>query len=364
MVKSPPSLLSIGLVLLTLITTPTACRLQPDAQPEVVAQAQQNSQWEEVGQLPTSLESHKMVALGQFVYVLGGWNEPQGVHSEVFFTRLTAGAWDDWRETTAAMPLKLQHHEVITHNNALYVLGGDNGFWDNSRVSDRIFRAVPNSQGDITEWTEVGQLPQPLTIHAVTTIDDQVYILGGSRTFRPGETTVIDAVFTATITPDGEFGAFQRLAPFPTPIGWLTATTIDRRIFAISGSIQFSPTRLTESVWAAEVNPDYQLSAFESIGTTVARQRHATVLVDRTLVVIAGGGANGVLATVETAEVDSQGNLTAWRALTPLPQALYAHAAFARDGYIYVSGGFLRYGSNDTSRKVFRLPFRSNSEAD
>lgn len=256
--------------------------------------------------------------------------------------------------------MKLQHHEIVIHNNALYVLGGDNGFWDGSSVSDRIFRAVPNDQGDITEWTDVGQLPEPLTTHAVTMIDDQVYILGGSRTFRPGDTNVIDSIFTATISPEGDFGPFQKLAPFPTAIGWVTATAIDRRIFAISGNTQFSPARLAESVWVADVAPDYQLSSFEAVSTTIPRRRHTTVLVDRTLVVIAGGGADGALATVEAAAVDPQGNLASWTELPPLPETLYAHAAFAHDGDIYVSGGFLRYGSNDTSRKIFKLPFRDS----
>ena len=361
MVKPPSSLFSTSLVLLTVITGTTACTQQPAIQSEATDQSQESSPWEAISQLPTSLESHKMVALGDFVYVIGGWNETKGVHAEVFFAPLTPeGTLGDWQEATAAMPLKLQHHEVITHNNGIYVLGGDNGFWEGSSVSDRIFRAVPDSQGNILEWTDVGQLPEPLTIHAATTIGDQVYILGGSRTFRPGNTPVIDSIFTSTITPDGAFNAFQPLTPFPTPIGWVTATAIERRIFAISGNTQFSPARLAEQVWATDVAPDGQLSPFETIGTTVPRRRHATVLVDRTLVVIAGGGAKGALSTVEAAEVDAQGNLSPWTELAPLPETLYAHAAFARNGYIYVSGGFLRYGSNDTSRQVFRLPFKVN----
>ena len=362
MIKPLPSLLSTGVALLMVMATATACMqtdsLQSNAQSQETGQIQQTPQWEEAGQLPLSLESHKMVVLGNFVYLLGGWNDTRGPYSEVYFTPLTPErTLENWRQTTAAMPLRLQHQDVFAHHNALYVLGGDNGFWENSTVSDRIFRAVPNAQGDITDWVDVGKLPQPLTIHAVTTIGDQVYVLGGSSTFRPG-TRVLDTVYTAKILPDGVFGEFQTLAPFPTPIGWLTATAVGRHIFAISGKIQFSPTQLTETVWVAKANADHQLSPFEPIGVTTPRERHATVLLDRTLVVIAGGGVNGVLATVNAAEVDSQGNLTEWTELSPLPEARYAHAAFAHDGYIYVSGGFLRYGANDTSRQVFRLPFQ------
>ena len=360
--KRLPAFLVNGVALLTVMATAMACNLQPDnlqsnAQWQKTDQLQPDAQWKDAGQLPLPLESHKMVVLGDFVYLLGGWNDSRGPYSEVYFTPLTPErTLDNWRQTTAAMPLRLQHHAVIIHNNALYVLGGDNGFWDSSTVSDRIFRAIPNAQGDITDWVDVGKLPEPLTIHAVTTIDDQVYVLGGSSTFRPGS-RVRDTVFTAKILPEGGFGEFQTLASFPTPIGWLTATAVGRHIVAISGKVQFSPTQLTETVWGAKADVNHhQLSPFAAIGATTPRERHATVLLDRTLVVIAGGGVNGALSTVEAAEVDPQGKLTEWTELAPLPEPRYAHAAFAHDGYIYVSGGFLRYGSNDTSPQIFRLP--------
>ncbi|MDJ0708350.1 MAG: 4-oxalocrotonate tautomerase [Leptolyngbyaceae cyanobacterium MO_188.B28] len=362
MIKRLPSCLTVGLALLTVMATATACNSLPDslqnnAQGQGAKHLQTVSDWKEAGELPLPLESHQMVVLGDFVYLLGGWNETRGPYADVYFTPLTpARTLDNWQATSAPMPLRLQHHAVVVHNDALYVLGGDNGFWDNSTVSDRIFRAIRNTQGDITDWVEVGKLPQPLTIHAVTLIGDQVYVLGGSNTFRPG-TQVVDTIFTAPILPDGVFGEFQSLTSFPTSIGWLTATAVGNQIIVISGKVEFSPTRLTETVWAADVNTDNQLSPFESVAVTTPRERHATVLVDRTLVVIAGGGANGALAMVEAAEVDPEGNLIAWMKLPPLPEPRYAHAAFAHDGYIYVSGGFLRYGSNETSRQVYRLPF-------
>lgn len=358
--KLLPTLLSIGCALLPVAAGTTACdRLRADS----TIQQIENSPWELVGQLPTPLESHKMVLLGEFVYVIGGWNESKGIHEDVYFTRFSPDSpLDTWQKTTS-LPLKLQHHEVILHGGAIYVLGGDNGFWDGSSVTDRIFRALPTAEGDITEWTEVGQLPAPLTTHAATLVGDQLYIIGGSPTFRPGDTPVVDTIFTAPISSGG-VGPFQTLEPFPIPIGWVTATAVGQRIFAISGNTQFRPAAFADSVWVANVNPDQSLSPFEEISTITSRRRHATVLVDQTLVAIAGGGAQGALATVEAAEVDAQGNLSPWESLPPLPETRYAHAAFVHDSSLYVSGGFLRYGSNETSRKIFRLPLQEGGAAE
>lgn len=353
--------ISVGLTL-TVAIFPAACTSQQTPQ-QTINQNQQASPWQEIGQLPTPLESHQMQVLGDYVYVIGGWNEAKGIHKDVFFTPLTPdGTLNNWQETTAPLPLKLQHHVAIVHDNAFYVFGGDNGYWDGSQVSKRILRAVPNDQGDITEWVDVGELPEPLTIHAVTNLDNQLYILGGSNTFRPDNTTVIDKIFTATIADDGTVGEFQPLAPFPTPIGWVTATTVDKRIFAVSGTAQFRPSQLLDQVWVADIQPDNTLSLFEPVGTIMARQRHATVLVDRNLVAIAGGTAKQVISTIETTEIDAQGNLGPWTELPALPETRYAHAAFVHDDHIYVSGGFIKYGSNETSTQIVRLPWSDSIE--
>lgn len=98
---------------------------------------QSGVRWQEIGQLPIPLESHAMIVVGDRIYIIGGWNETGGAHAEVFFAPLAQGRIaGDWQQTTAALPLRLQHHQAIARNGALYVLGGDNGFGPNGRVSE------------------------------------------------------------------------------------------------------------------------------------------------------------------------------------------------------------------------------------
>ncbi|MEM6839338.1 MAG: 4-oxalocrotonate tautomerase [Cyanobacteria bacterium P01_C01_bin.120] len=360
MIKPSASIFASGVALLATITT-VACGFQSTSEQDS-QQGISTSGWELVGQLPRPLESHQTVVLNDIVYLLGGWNDTRGPYAEVFFAPLSpAGDLADWQATAADLPLRLQHHVAIAYEDALYVIGGDTGFFEGSTVSDRIFRAVPTENGDITEWVEVGQLPVPLTIHAATLIGNQLYVIGGNQTFQPG-TTVGDTVFTAGITEAGKVEDFASLTAFPTAIGWLTAIALDQHIFGFSGRTRFSPRQLTETVWAADVQDDRSLSAFEPVSAVTPRQRHTTVLVNRTVVVIAGGGEEQVLTSVEAADIDSQGNLEPWRNLPALPEPRYAHAAFVYQDDIYVSGGFIRYGSNETSPDIFRLPAAAGSD--
>ncbi|NEO87172.1 MAG: 4-oxalocrotonate tautomerase [Spirulina sp. SIO3F2] len=355
MTKTIQTFLSLGVVLLTLNPI-VACSPAADSGGEQAESAINQSvteQWQAAGTIPLSVESHQTVVVGDFVYLLGGWNSRTYAHDEVFFTRLSAeGTLTDWQEATAPMPLKLQHHQASAHAGSIYVIGGDDQFGPKSNVSDRIFRAVPDSEGDIPDWEEVGRLPAPRTIHAVTIVRDRLYVIGGSREFHKGA-VMADTVFAAVIATDGSVGEFEELNPFPTPISWLTATAVDDRIVAISGKVGWDAP-LTNQVWLAAVTEDGSLSGFEPIGETVARQRHTTVLIDGRLILIAGG-ARRVLSRVEAATVEADGSLSDWQMLPPLPAARYAHAAFVHGGSVYVSGGFVKYGSGETSNKIFRL---------
>ena len=314
------------------------------------------ARWQEVGQLPRPLESHATVVVGDRLYILGGWNETGGAHAEVFYAPLADGrVVGDWQQTSAALPLRLQHHQAIARDGALYVLGGDNGFGPNGRVSDRIFRAIPAATGDIRSWEELGRLPAARTIHAVTIAGDRLYVFGGSDTFR-ADTTLQATVWAAAIAPDGSLGEFATLSPLPRPVGWLTATTVGQQVIAIAGRTSFQPWELTGEVWRASVaEPQATTLDFAAAGTTTARERHATVRLENTLVTIGGGTKQSPLATVAATTVTPEGTLTPWIALEPLPQMRYAHAALAHEGHILVSGGFLRYGSNETSRQIFGL---------
>ncbi|MGB0563948.1 MAG: Kelch repeat-containing protein [Spirulinaceae cyanobacterium] len=354
----PKPLPTILLVLLTLGSI-AACTPAPapvpkqEPTPAEQTTGQSTKQWHNAGTIPLSVESHQTVVVGDRVYLLGGWNAFTRAHDEVFFADLTAeGILAAWQETTAPMPLKLQHHQAIAHEGAIYVIGGDDQFGPDSKVFDRIFRAVPAADGDITAWQEVGQLPEPRTVHAVAIVGDRLYVIGGTREFEKG-TAVFDTVFAADIAADGTVGEFEQLEPFPTTISWVTATVVGEQIVAIAGKTNFAGG-VSGEVWSAQVDESGALSAFEPISETVARQRHTTVLVGDQLVLIAGG-ADQVLATVEAADLKADGSLSPWQELPPLPGTRYAHAAFVHEGSIYVSGGFVKYGSGETSDQVFRL---------
>ncbi len=140
-------------------------------------------------------------------------------------------------------------------------------------------------------WKGTGQLPVALENQVALTDKTYLYILGGANSGAQS------GVYSALINFNGTFGA------------WKTLPAMPQGLF-----------------------------------------NHAGVLQSGQIFIMGGQNSGGAAQSiVYTATQQSGGGLSAWRTLTPLPQALYDHAAVAAGGYVFVIGGF---GSNNTTRST------------
>ncbi|NET32767.1 MAG: 4-oxalocrotonate tautomerase [Cyanothece sp. SIO1E1] len=314
--------------------------------------------WLETSPLPVAFESHAMVALGDFLYVIGGWNESGGARTQVYVASLRAeGSVGDWQETKAPLPKPLQHHTAIAHNNTIYVFGGDNGF--GGTVSDSVFQAIPAANGDITEWTEVARLPASLTLHGMTRVGDRVYLMGGVPRFDAAQADPLDTIYMAELGALSEPEPFQTTTPLPVATAWLAAASTANQIYAVGGRLSLAANQLSNQVWVANVMANGQLSAFRNAGAIEPRARHTATVIDGNLLATGGGGASAVLDTVPAASLDDNGQLLGWTPLVALPEPRYGHAALVHNGYFYLSGGFSQYSSFKARQTVFVAPICS-----
>ena len=334
---------------------PTATRTAQASSP---ACSQFLGNWQEATPLPVPIESHAMVAAGNFLYVIGGWNQSDGARSQVYMAPLRAdGTVGEWRETTAPLPQRLQHHTAVAAGDRIYIFGGDSGF--GGTVSDAVFQAVPDVNGDIHNWTEIARLPAPLTLHGMTQVGDRIYTIGGVPRFDATQTDPLDSIYMAELSALSEPNPFQPVAQLPTATAWLTAAALDNRIYVLGGRSSLGSNQLSDRVWVAEVLADGQLSPFQMAGNLEARARHTTTAIGDGLLTIGGGGARNVLDRVRVTSPQADNRLDAWVSQTPLPEPRFGHAALARDNYLYVSGGFFQYGSFETRPTLWIAPICS-----
>jgi hypothetical protein len=180
-------------------------------------------------------------------------------------------------------------------------------------------------------WTVlVSTLPEPLDRHGAAYYNGRVYISGGVRG------SVRDAVYYASLGPDGSVYAWNAGTPLPAPRESHTMTAYGGRLFVTGG---FEGT-VKSTVWVASILADGSLGAWmETNPLPAARTQHAAAAWGGRLYV--SGGDNGVFAqsTVYSAPIASDGSLGSWDAAASLPFARSGHAMTVSSGAVYVSGG-------------------------
>jgi hypothetical protein len=130
--------------------------------------------WSVAGTLPDLFRGHAVVSHGSTLYVLGG-----GVFSTWARATLLAPLQSDgnlaaWKNGPA-LPTTLQGHAAIAVGNTLYVVSG----FSSSSGGSQIYRSPLAADGSLGGSWIVSGLPYECGYHTVETHDGYLYILGG-----------------------------------------------------------------------------------------------------------------------------------------------------------------------------------------
>lgn len=266
--------------------------------------------WKQTTPLPAFfsdnvLPAPRLVSIGAYLYVIGGTSA-----QTVFFARPNpdgtipaAGQSGSWAPTTQL----LESNSGITalaYNNAIYLVGGDNGDINALTFTARSFRAVPNADGTIPavgsagSWRLSTRLPSAGTGRTVAA-GNHIYLhdLSGKVRF-------------AEVLPNGNMGSWRRLT---------------NRVLTgpIAGA---SPTQRRSFTWTSVPVPGgswvYLFGGVPQGSNTPAPDVFKTFM--------------------PTPFVESSGlDITqlAWSPEQALPKGLRDSAAVQYNGFVYVLGG-------------------------
>ena len=80
-----------------------------------------------------------------------------------------------WRDFPAVLPLKCNRHQIVAHQNRLYITGGENS--ENNEISDAIYEMSITSSNS----AQVAKhMPEPRVGHGAVLHDDKVCELDSS----------------------------------------------------------------------------------------------------------------------------------------------------------------------------------------
>ena len=283
--------------------------------------------------LATARQAHTTVAIGNRLYVLGGFGSASlgSVEQATIGPDGKLGAF----ATVAGVALTTarQGHTSAVIGNYLYVFGGFGG----SALSS-IERAVINADGSLEPFVTVSgiSLATARYGHSSTVVGNKLYVIGGT-----GGSGTLGDVEQATITADGSIGPFEAVAgvTLSTARAGHSTIALGNTLYTVGG-VGASGTLI--SVEQLAINSNGSLGAVTpAVGVTLttARHGHSTVVVEN-YVYLLGGTGNGLLTNVERATINAGGAL---EPLATVPGiALVAprlgHTTTVLGHYIYVIG--------------------------
>ncbi len=300
--------------------------------------------WMTGAPVPTARTEVAVAALDGLIYVAGGFEPPDSwmiwqpsVSTKVEAYDPSTNRWSSKPE----LPVGLHHAGSAVVDGALYVVGGFNKSDDTPwNPSDRVFRFDPASE----TWVERAPLPTPRGGLAVTTLQGKLFAISG---YNGQENPSVVEVY------DPNRDQWTAVAPLPTPRDHLAAVTIGKTLYAIGGRVRLNYRENLSTVEAYHADLNQWVPR---AGMPTPRSGMAASVLNGWVYVFGGESGEGTFHQNERYSAE----LNRWQEMAPMPTARHGLGAAEVNGYIYaLSGGPRPGGSYSRLNEIFLPPSSS-----
>lgn len=176
-------------------------------------------------------------------------------------------------------------------------------------------------------WTyQSSELPESLSSHAAASTNQKVYVLGG---YLWGQSPYVPLDTVYEYSPDA--GTWSIKAAMPTPRAYLTAVTVENRIYAIGGyGVSHDDVLGTVEMYDPETNT---WASREPMPTP--RFGLAAAVANGKIYVFGGMRFGASLATLEEYDPETD----SWAVKASMPRPVVYHGGASVNGKIYSIGG-------------------------
>jgi N-acetylneuraminic acid mutarotase len=295
---------------------------------------------------PTARTEVAVAALDGLIYVVGGFEQSSSRSNRRSSVSIKVEAYDPatnhW-SSRPDLPIGLHHAGAAGFDGALYVVGGftvsEDSLWN---PSDRVFRFNPAGG----TWIERAPLPTARGGLAVTTLQGRLYAVSGyDGQENPSAVEVYDPARDQ----------WTAAAPLPTPRDHLAAVSIGETLYAIGGRVRLDYRENLSTVEAYQAKSNQWIP---KAAMPTARSGIAAGVLNGWAYVF--GGESGEVTFHQNERYSARFNR--WQTMAPMPTSRHGLGAAAVDGSIYVlTGGPRPGGSYSRLNEIFIPPSPSRS---
>lgn len=206
-----------------------------------------------------------------------------------------------------------------------------------------------NADGTLAGWSLATSVSYVRRSAQVLVTKSRVYLIGGI--LSNGAAT--SSVASAPINADGTLGSWTSGTPLPANRFGVCVVTTKNMVHVIGGH---SGVGMVRTVYTAPIDSDGILGSWTTGTNIPSNTCYASAVVVRNRVYLLGSGYNNAdaVSQVLTAPINSDGTLGTWATGTSLPGGLFQSSCFITQQRIYMVAG--RSVSGDVS-VVYSAPF-------
>jgi hypothetical protein len=294
--------------------------------------------WQETTAMNEVRAGAASVVHNGFVYVIAGVDGKNFLRTTEYAKINADGSLGPWQQGTS-LNEERGFTEAVVHGDFVYVVGGGNGP-NGQNLLRSVERASINSDGSLGAWIKESHatvLPRRCT--KLGLIGNRIYSFGGFGG------ALLDSVEFTTIKEDGSVGEWQLASEtmnLPRYVNSVKA--VGGAAYVLGGHDEVKGVGITDVEWTRPTETGDMKGWQPTSPMLTGRYGLSSIAVgDR---IYALGGLTGLeyLKSIEMSEVKKAGGLGPWQAVTPLtvPRATFS---VAKDNHwVYVIGGTNRDG--------------------
>ncbi len=293
------------------------------------------STWNISQNLPYPLASHQSISHDNQALIFGGSVATGNSHNEIVLgVPEIDGEINTWNSSVlGTSPTALIWHSVVTKGNNIYILGGREE--NEGTVKDSVnktFRGVINN--NTISWSPSSFLPKPLSLGATAIVDNKIYFAGGFA-----GNLYNNKIYVSNIDNTGELSQWTESGNLPSALIGHGLVEKNGMLYLIGG---YTGSTYSKKVYKATPDSNGIISAWqvlEDLPTAVYRGAYGVK--DNYIFTIAGGDINGQLDKVYYSSFNLDGTVTPWTTSSFLvPEKMTGSSATIVGDYIYLIGGF------------------------
>ena len=298
---------------------------------------QQEMIWESNAPLPTPRAYFGYTSTDEKIYVIGGFDENESALDVVEVYNTKTNSW----ATLAPLLEPLHHTAAAAYEGKLYVAGGTHdqqpsflGLHFREKVRAESLFFIYDIEKN--EWKRGPDIPTPRLGLTSQAINGTVYVIGGANHFPRSIFDTEHEWYSVNEEYDIESGAWQTMAPMPTPRDHVQSTVMDGKIFVIGGR----QTTLKNTVSSNEVY-DPSTDSWTILDPMPTLRSGMTMSsLNGTIFVYGGLAKDGSKLDVVEQYIPDEG----WITHEQLPMPLDGPGSVTIDNKIYLIGGLSEHG--------------------